>query len=572
MDHISAHDQVMLYLLQRELDPLISQSILVVTTISTQISAMVLQEVADLLREHIFDQMPIRMLKIPEMELVERRSMFQILLPKMEDITEEYLEQKKMTDTIYFIQRNTLILDCIKERARYAILSHTWFDSEVTYDDWILKRHIAGPGYDKLLRFCEVAATKHDVPLAWMDTICINKESTSELDESIRSMYRWYEGASVCMIYLANTTSLDDMLQDRWFTRGWTLQELLAPKRLKFYNKTWTPLTPRDVENDKPHLAYGEKPAPIHLVIEKATGISPSEIQYFKPGAQGGDFSRRMIWAAKRSTTRGEDRAYSLMGVFSVSFPLAYGEGVERAFFRLVEQILHSYRNIMDILNWAGRPISHQIHSTRLLPSSPECYLSRASNIGLEGIRQTPSKPMNLTHLGLRVRLLLVDADAPTFVDSKSLLSEGKVKMQCVGAIQKESTIVHLKNVHDRDLFGPFRFTFKFVFGIWNFRETGKSVEIPETCAVYLFRVPHVDKSFLQPLNSSPDTDVDEADDLTEDLETNEEDQDDEDVDLQSCIVETAQVISFKSSSDFPGSLRENQLAKHKLKLRSVYL
>ncbi|KAF9557493.1 hypothetical protein CPC08DRAFT_49291 [Agrocybe pediades] len=528
---------------------------------------MVLQEVADLLREHIFAQMPIRMLQIPNMQLVERRAIYQILLPLMEDITEEYLEEKKQTNTLYFLERNRMILDCIKERARYAILSHTWFDSEVTYDDWILKRNLSGPGYDKLERFCEVAAAEHNVSLAWMDTICINKESTAELDESIRSMYRWYEGASTCLIYLANTTSLDDMVHDRWFTRGWTLQELLAPKRLKFYNASWKTMTPPEVENDKPHLSYGEEAAPIHGIIEKATGISPRQIQYFKPGVDA-DLSQRMIWAAKRSTTRGEDRAYSLMGVFSVSFPLAYGEGAERAFFRLLEQILHSHRSIMDILNWAGRPISYDIHSSRLLPSSSECFLSKAQNIGLDGIRLSPSKPMNLTHLGLRVRLLFVDADTPSFEDSKALLSEGKVKMLCVGSTQDEPTIVHLRNVHDRDLFGPFRFTFKFVFGIWNFHESGKTISIPEICTAFLFRVPHVDASFMAPLD--PDEEIDKEN-MGQPGKLDEEEEE-EDLDLQSCIVETSQVISFPSSMKFRNCYRENQLAACKVKLRSVYL
>ncbi len=261
-----------------------------------------------------------------------------------------------------------------------------------------------------------------------MDTICIDKQSTSELDESIRSMYRWYAASSICIIFLANTTSLVDMPRDRWFTRGWTLQELLAPSRFKLYDKTWSTLTTADILNDRPgRNMWNVKPSPIHDVIAEVTGISFTEMQHFIPGSQSGDFSRRMTWAAKRTTTRGEDRAYSLMGIFSVTFPIAYGEGVERAFFRLMEQILHSHRNVLDILNWAGRPIPNQIHSTNLLPSSPECYLNRSANINLQGIQQTPAKPMILTHLGLQVRLIFVDADVvPSPQRRRKLLASGK--------------------------------------------------------------------------------------------------------------------------------------------------
>ncbi|KAF8961870.1 hypothetical protein BDZ97DRAFT_1733502 [Flammula alnicola] len=540
---------------------------------------MVLPEVTDALREYIFDQMPIRLLKLPEMELVERRAVFQLLIPKMEDITEEYLAQKRETNTIYFVQRDTLVRDCIKERIRYAILSHTWLEDEVTFEDWKLGRNLSGPGYEKLQRFCQVAAAEYEVSLGWMDTICINKDSTSELDESIRSMYRWYENSFICLTYLANTTSLDDMPDDRWFTRGWTLQELLSPQRIKFYGKTWTPLTAKEIDNDKPSYSVGATPAPIHRVIEKATGITYSEMVFFKPGLQGGEISRRMVWAAKRTTTRGEDRAYSLMGIFSVTFTIAYGEGVERAFFRLVEQILNSYRNILDILNWARMPVSSQIHSSNMLPSRPECYLERATNLSLQGIEQTPSKPMILTHLGLRVRLLIVDADTPPSEDSKVLLKDGHVRMQCVGSLQKEPTIVHLQNIHDRDLFGPFRFTFKFVFGIWNIHESGRSIRIPDICSAFLFRVPHINAPIrqLRPLAPSPfpqfrplasggqeDTACEGEDEIEEEEE--------EETNLESCKVDTAKVISFPSSQEFRYLSREKDLATHGVKLRSVYL
>ncbi|KAF9477473.1 hypothetical protein BDN70DRAFT_765366, partial [Pholiota conissans] len=232
--------------------------------------------------------------------------------------------------------------------ANYAILSHTWIHAapgEVTYDDWIKGTlEIGKPGYDKLVNFCKVAERDHRVTLGWMDTICINKESSSELDESIRSMYKWYCDASICITYLAHTSTLSDMLYDPWFTRGWTLQELLAPSKIKFYSMGWEKLVSDD--NDKESL-------PIISQISAATTITSDEIMTFTNDSSI-PHSRKMQWAANRQVTREEDTAYSLMGIFNISISIAYGEGAERAFFRLLKKILASSKNVSDIFNWAG--------------------------------------------------------------------------------------------------------------------------------------------------------------------------------------------------------------------------
>ncbi|KAF8960781.1 hypothetical protein BDZ97DRAFT_1921861 [Flammula alnicola] len=143
-----------------------------------------------------------------------------------------------------------VIEDLLRKYACYAILSHTWLQNEpeVTFSDWSSIRNYSasGAGYKKLAGFCEVVAKESGVSLAWMNTICIDKDSSSELDESIRSMYNWYRHASICITYLYNTSSLADMAHDRWFTRGWTLQELLAPRRTQFYDKNWKHLGSSD--------------------------------------------------------------------------------------------------------------------------------------------------------------------------------------------------------------------------------------------------------------------------------------------------------------------------------------
>ncbi|KAF9474487.1 hypothetical protein BDN70DRAFT_815594, partial [Pholiota conissans] len=231
------------------------------------------------------------------------------------------------------------LTEFISVHARYVILSHTWLhdtSGEVTYAKWKSGNFDKNsPGYQKLATFCKVAAKDHGITLAWMDTICINKDSSAELDESIRSMYKWYRDSSVCITYLAQTTHVSHIRDDLWFTRGWTLQELLAPPRIKFYGADWLQLIPWEYSDKHVQDAQEE--------IFAATTITSRELQVFQD--QGHEWkkipiSRKMQWTANRQVTREEDTAYSMMGIFDVSISIAYGEGAQRAFFRLVRQIL----------------------------------------------------------------------------------------------------------------------------------------------------------------------------------------------------------------------------------------
>ncbi|KAF9475476.1 hypothetical protein BDN70DRAFT_780939, partial [Pholiota conissans] len=219
----------------------------------------------------------------------------------------------------------------------YAILSHTWNQTagEFTYDDWQNGPVDAmDPKCQKLIKFCSAAWENNRLRFGWIDTVCIDKKSSSELDESIRSMYKWYSNAAVCITYLAETGSLSDMKYDSWFTRGWTLQELVAPKFIKFYNKHWERLVPFN-NNDAEHYSVLQS-------IENATTITSDELCHI----HNAPISRRMELAAKRRVTREEDTAYSLMGIFGVSISTAYGEGATRAFFRLLKEIFDSTEDV----------------------------------------------------------------------------------------------------------------------------------------------------------------------------------------------------------------------------------
>ncbi|RYP77860.1 hypothetical protein DL771_000957 [Monosporascus sp. 5C6A] len=226
----------------------------------------------------------------------------------------------------------------------YAILSHTWGSDleELTLRD-VEEGEIDKPGIGSAkFRGCCQQAKKDGFGYIWIDTCCINKTDLVELSEAINSMFRWYKRAAVCYAYLSDVPGDENPRKDgskfrtsRWFQRGWTLQELLAPRRLVFYSLEWRPL--------------GTK-VQLGAVIERVTGIH----RLFLKGVndlQSASVAQRMSWAAQRDTKRKEDLAYCLLGIFGITMPMIYGEGGDRAFFRLQEQILRSTRD-HSILAW----------------------------------------------------------------------------------------------------------------------------------------------------------------------------------------------------------------------------
>ncbi|KAF9483326.1 hypothetical protein BDN70DRAFT_929338 [Pholiota conissans] len=369
-----------------------------------------LAQVLNKLREHVFNNMPIRLLSFRKcnsddsklaITLCDRAGVYSYFEQKIirtdVKINGTYLEY------VVPIQLGKTCLslnDCIAGFCEYAILSHTWLCSspEVTYDDWLnVNLNPSNEGYRKLINFCRAAEENHGVTLGWMDTICIDKSSSSELDESIRSMYKWYQNAKICIAYLADTTSIVDMDQDRWFTRGWTLQELLAPNYLKFYGCDWKMLVESD-HNDKDDPTIAAR-------ISAATGIYASDLRYHTYGS----ISSKMRWAAKRQVTRSEDIAYSLMGLFGVNMSIAYGEGAECAFFRLIKEILSNNTSsymALDIFNFGGDPPGDEMVS-QLLPVNPQAYLHHSYEWRFMGELM---EPLLLTHLGLRIPVLLLPA------------------------------------------------------------------------------------------------------------------------------------------------------------------
>ena len=218
----------------------------------------------------------------------------------------------------------------------YAILSHTWGadGEEVTFKDFT-----EGTGKDKVgykkIDFCGKRAASDGLQYFWVDTCCIDKSSSAELSEAINSMFRWYQNADKCYVYLSDVSTAEHTTnahlpvtwetafqKSRWFTRGWTLQELIAPVSVEFFSE----------EGDR----LGSKES-LEQQIHETTDIAIEALR----GRPLTDFEieARFSWANHRKTKRPEDKAYSLLGIFDIHMPLLYGEGQEKALVRLRKKI-----------------------------------------------------------------------------------------------------------------------------------------------------------------------------------------------------------------------------------------
>jgi hypothetical protein len=209
---------------------------------------------------------------------------------------------------------------------RYAILSHTWEaeDQEVTLQDIVNGVGGDKSGYQKI-KFCGNQAQKDGLDYFWVDSCCIDRSNSTELSTAINSMFRWYRNAAKCYVYLTDvpTVSWESCFRNsRWFTRGWTLQELLAPKSVEFFSQEG--------------IQLGDRHS-VELQIQQATRI-PTQVLRGDPLSQTG-VDERISWIANRETTIEEDIAYSLFGIFDIHMPLLYGEGAIKALRRLGEEI-----------------------------------------------------------------------------------------------------------------------------------------------------------------------------------------------------------------------------------------
>jgi hypothetical protein len=316
----------------------------------------------------------------------------------------------------------------------YAILSHTWGDEEISYQDFLairklqderyaayhelirldLTRSTESSGYTKIEACCRLAASKgHE--WVWIDTCCIDKTSSAELQEAINSMYKWYERAEVCYAYLSDVQaglpqdkSLEDdsleywLLRDsslkdellsefrvsRWFTRGWTLQELIAPSVIEFIDSSWR--------------RFGSKKS---LATEiSAITIIPAKLLESVLFPWQFCVATRMSWAANRRTTRIEDIGYCLLGLFAIQMPLIYGEG-HNAFRRLQEEIV---RTDDDETIFAHN--GHAPFQVGLLAPSPSSFTIRKVQFD-NRFENAPPRSHTITNRGLRMEVHVLEIE-----------------------------------------------------------------------------------------------------------------------------------------------------------------
>ena len=281
---------------------------------------------------------------------------------------------------------------------RYAILSHTWVeDEEISFKEWQDQTPETSnkSGYRKIIAACR-EARGNGLNWIWVDTCCIDKSSSAELTEAINSMYKWYERSSVCYAYMSDVISSESFENEfdgsRWFTRGWTLQELLAPAELAFFNKYWQ--------------KFGEKRA-LSDRISRITGIAMEHLTG-AVSVRYASVASRMSWASKRKTTRIEDIAYCLFGLFDVNLPLLYGEG-QKAFRRLQEEILRTSVD-QSLFAWRFEPNTERPDTffLGLLAPSPKYFQSWAYTSSVQS--QELPKPYSSTNLGLTISLPLTPA------------------------------------------------------------------------------------------------------------------------------------------------------------------
>lgn len=311
----------------------------------------------------------------------------------------------------------------VQDGPSYAILSHTWGEGEVTFPDFA-NLEVANPkkSFAKIEHTCRQARL-NGIGYAWVDTCCIDKTSSAELTEAINSMFQLYASSVICYAYLSdldpdggvdaeNQTS--QFARSRWFRRGWTLQELIAPQTVEFYDRDWN--------------SRGTK-ADLSRAISAITGIDGDVLRDSAALSQI-PVARRMSWAAGRETSRLEDKAYSLLGIFDVNMPMLYGEG-EKAFIRLQEEIAKE-TNDLTLFAWqavktneedSGRPASQKYRG--ILAKSPAEFANSGDVVPRSDHKF--NEEFVMTNKGLRITAALAKGSSGDYILSLNCSRQGQL-------------------------------------------------------------------------------------------------------------------------------------------------
>lgn len=294
----------------------------------------------------------------------------------------------------------------------YAILSHTWGHEEVTFQDCTPNPHKASSkyGYAKFRGAC-AQARKDGYDYLWIDTNCIDKTNSTELNEAINSMFKWYGRAKKCYVFLSDVAddavhfdkrsgapkATESFRRSKWFTRGWTLQELLAPSDVVFFSRNWKRL--------------GTK-VDLQVLLSEITRI-PTEYLVNKTDIRIASVAQRLSWISKRETTQPEDMSYSMVGIFDIHMPFIYGEG-GHAFFRLQQAIMKKTDD-HSIFCWEWDHTVEPSWASVLAPS-PRVFANSAKYFPKLLDKYDKYEQYYLTNLGLSIELPLVQTADPSVI------------------------------------------------------------------------------------------------------------------------------------------------------------
>ncbi|KAI6012671.1 hypothetical protein F5J12DRAFT_912036 [Pisolithus orientalis] len=322
-----------------------------VAMMSSDASSITLFDVKQIIRNVAFETLktvPTRLLHTPTGILCNRDAQVSHFMK-----SQEYKRLESLCTTRGRDQQMEIIHTHVSRHFQYAMFSHRWGEAEPSLRD-IEGRPVysmsTNGGFGKLQAFCRVALER-DYLWAWSDTCCIDKHSSAEVQETIGSMFAWYRQSALTIVYLSDISNTGSLGSSEWFRRGWTLQELLAPQTVVFYTQDWSLYKNLTSSNHKADVTLLEE-------LERTTKIELRFLTNFSPGMD--DARSRLQWASSRHTTRPEDIAYSLFGIFDVHLPVLYGESAEHSLGRLLAEIISQSGDI-SVLDWIGE--SSPFHS-----------------------------------------------------------------------------------------------------------------------------------------------------------------------------------------------------------------
>ena len=300
---------------------------------------------------------------------------------------------------------------------KYAILSHRWGSDEASFQDFERGLERTRKGFSKIEQCCKMALN-HSIEWAWVDTCCIDKKSSAELTEAINSMYNWYRNAEICYVYLVDVlweddtpelhrASIERFCKSDWFTRGWTLQELLAPRFVSFHDENWRFIGTKSDLLDKISGITGIEPEYLQHIsrsgVPKPCTKSPDCLAHMDEWSFGfsghikASVATKMSWASKRETSRIEDTAYCLLGLFNVNMPLLHGEG-RKAFIRLQHEIIKQ-SNDDSIFAWTA---DLKVSYSGMLARWPTDF-TNSKDVQQYGPVRTKRAPFTITNQGIEL-------------------------------------------------------------------------------------------------------------------------------------------------------------------------